>query len=209
MIAALVIGFALLGGWLSRMCGGAPPKLPLGLDQWLYALPYLLIGIPAIPFIVSALRLPPKHRQVAGFCSLEVSYLGAFAGKRTGHGNGFDLGHAERGKDDEALEFIVQPLHGKIPEYWYDALLVAVTGLAVTLAAGIVVSVINPLAGVLLALSGLSKAPAYMIGWAIYPNHSGKGIPYLNESTAIGEFLTGFFGYGFLGIAAAMIWGMA
>jgi len=34
-----VVG-ALLYGWNSRMAGGGPPKLPLGLDQWIYAIPY-------------------------------------------------------------------------------------------------------------------------------------------------------------------------
>jgi hypothetical protein len=36
---------------------------------------------------------------------------------------------------------------------------------------------------------------AYIIGWAVYPDGKGKGIPHLNEVTAIGEFLTGIIGY--------------
>lgn len=36
----MVLLVALVGGWISRMCGGGKPKLPWGLDQWIYALPY-------------------------------------------------------------------------------------------------------------------------------------------------------------------------
>lgn len=75
----------------------------------------------------------------------------------TGHGRGMDLGETDQGKP-EKLEFLVKWLKPYIPLYWYDAALLAVTGLAITLPAGI--ATLNPI----LALSGLLKAPAYMIG---------------------------------------------
>lgn len=200
MTVALIFIFALCGGWLSRMCGGGPPKLPWGLDQWLYAIPYALIAMPVLLPFAAWVGISEKHRKYVPAILL-FPFAGAFAGKRTGHGNGIDVGRMPRGKD-EALEFIIKPLHGKIPEYWYDVLLLSVTGLAVPILAGAIVAFINPLAGLFLALSGLTKGPAYMIGYAIYPTGAGKGIPYLNEATAIGEFLTGFFGYGGLAIAA-------
>lgn len=203
MAVALIIIFALVGGWLSRMCGGGPPRLPWGLDQWLYAIPYALIAMPALAPIAALAGASEKNRRHTAAILL-FPFAGAFVGKRTGHGNGLDMGRSPRG-EDEALEFITKPLHGKIPEYWYDALLMSVTGIAVTLLAGIVVAVINPLAGIFLALSGLSKGPAYMIGYAIYPTGTGKGIPHLNEASAIGEFLTGFSGYGSLAITAHWI----
>lgn len=210
LTALVIFLFALIGGWLSRMCGGGPPRLPFGLDQWLYAIPYALIGLPVLAPLALGAAGAVQGKNIRRYVGaiLLFPFAGAFLGKRTGHGNGLDLGRAERG-EDEVLEFIIKPLHGKIPEYWYDVLLMCVTGICVTLVAGIVVAVVNPLAGAILALSGLMKGPAYMIGYAIYPTGIGKGIPHLNEASAIGEFLTGFFGYGILALVATMIWGMA
>lgn len=196
MTAAFLLSFALLGGWISRMCGGGPPKLPLGLDQWIYALPYGACGV--------AVMASGAVEAEALF--LLLPYFGAFLGKRTGHGGGIDLGTSPRIREPEALEFIIKPLHGRIPEYWYDALLLAVTGLAVTILAGLVVALADPLAGLAVALSGALKAPAYKIGRAIYPHGRGRGIPELNEATAIGEFLTGVAGWGVAGWA---VWHVA
>jgi len=119
----------------------------------------------------------------------------------TGHGNAHDMGKSPRG-EDETLEFTVKWLHGKIPEYWYDVLLMSVLGLAISLPCGI--ATLNPL----IALSGLLKAPAYMIGHYMYDNspkvarkdNEGKtyqGIQYLprhlDYATELGEFFTGLF----------------
>lgn len=183
------------------MCGGGPPKLPWGLDQWIYGLPYALIALP-ITFTAGVFFGRAEKNPKYMWATILLPYAGAVVGKRTGHGGGIDMGTWTGERDDEALEFLIKPLRGKISEYWYDALLLAITGVAVTLIAGFVLMFIHPWAGILLALSGLTKAPAYMIGWAIYPTGSGKGIPHLNEATAIGEFLTGFFAYGILGIVA-------
>ncbi len=202
------LAFALGGGWLSRMSGGGPPKLPWGLDQWLYATPYMLIGLPALGAIAAAMELNSKSKKYI-HAVLPLAYFGAFIGKRTGHGGGLDMGTSEKepgaGRDPEKLEYLILWLHDKMPRYWYDALIMAITGIAVTLPAGIVVGFLNPWAGAFLAVSGLSKAPAYMIGWAIYPDGTGRGIPHLNEATAIAEFLTGFFGYAALAITFVLI----
>lgn len=204
MTALLILAFALVGGWLSRMCGGGPPKLPWGLDQWIYGLPYALIALPVTATLGALVGLEEKDRKYMKAAIL-LPYAGAVVGKRTSHGGGIDMGTWPFDREDEALEFLIKPLRGKISEYWYDALLLAVTGVAVTLIAGFVLIFIHPWAGILLAFSGMTKAPAYMIGWAIYPTGSGKGIPHLNEATAIGEFLTGFFAYGILGIIAGTL----
>jgi hypothetical protein len=205
LIAAIFV-FALLGGWLSRMCGGAPPKLPWGLDQWIYGLPYMLISIPVMLSITTIFKWRVNPKQDKYFFAFSgLPYIGAFLGKRTGHGGGMDLGHSRKIREDERLEFFIKPLHGKISEYWYDALLLGVTGIATVLITAIFLCVLNPWAALLILASGAFKAAAYMIGWAIYPNWQGKGIPHLNEATAVGEFLTGFFGYGALGIAAVMV----
>lgn len=214
MTLILIVSFALLGGWFSRMCGGGPPKLPWGLDQWIYAFPYMLIALLPSATILYLLKFvddekKPNWKYVA--LVAVGPYLGALVGKRTGHGGGLDMGRSEKepfaGRDPEKLEYLILWLHDKMPRYWYDALIMAITGLAVTLVPGIVVAFLDLWAGVFLALSGLSKAPAYMIGYLIYPNGQGRGIPHLNEGSAIGEFLTGFFGYGALGITFIWITG--
>lgn len=106
------------------------------------------------------------------------------AGKSTGHGNGMDLGTRPRG-EDERLEFLIKWLHGKIPEYWYDVLLLSVTGVAAIFGAAIAFAFINPVFSGMILLGGALKGPAYIIGYKL----SAKW------KTQIGEFLTGFFAY--------------
>lgn len=196
----IVFGFALCGGWISRMCGGAPPKLPWGLEQSIYALPYMVAALPAtVTFGAWAFS---RTRERESFKSaIILPYLCAFIAKRTGHGGGIDLGTSTVPRKDEKLEVLTRPLRGKLSEYWYDALFLSVTGLAVTLLAGVCIAVVAPLSGLLILVSGLLKGPAYMAGWAVYPKGHGKGLPHLNEATAIGEFLTGFFGWAAIGHA--------
>ena len=185
MTCIMMLLFAGLGGWLSRMCGGAPPSLPFGMVQWIYALPYLFITFMSSSFAF-------------------IVYLIAVLGKRTGHGGGIDLGHSseepKQGRKVEKLEYLVLWLNGKLSKYWYDASILALTGLLVTVPAGILIAFTHPFWGVFIALSGASKPIAYMIGWAIYPNSNGKGWKWLNEATAIGEFLTGFLSYAAIGL---------
>lgn len=207
-ITLAIIAFALLGGWLSRMCGGAPPKLPWGMDQWLYASPYGLISLPASSAILLLLfTINVKPRAYWKFVALIalLPYFGAFLGKRTGHGGGIDAGTSKKNREDESLEFLIKPLHGNIDEYWYDMLLLAITGIATTLLAGTIICFLDIAAGTLILVSGGFKAVAYMIGWTIYPSGKGKGIPHLNEATAIGEFLTGIFAYAALAIAFVLV----
>lgn len=143
---------ALVGGCLSRMCGGGLVRLPWGLDQWLYAAPYAWCG--------------------------PVGYLGAVLGKRTGHRGYISLGDMPDAiAGSNALDWLVC---GR--GYWRAVMGLAVTGVAVTLGAGIISG------SWLLALSGALKAPAYMLGrlW--------------DRTTASGEFLTGYFGWGSFGL---------
>lgn len=162
---------ALIWGWISRMAGGAPPKLLYGLDAWLYALPYAIICLPS-------------------FWSIPA-YLIAALGKRLGHGRGISLKAPLIG-EPEKIEWLTIWVKPYIPVYWYKVLILSATGLVCSLVAGIICG------SWIIALSGLLKGPAYMIGWAIYPKGTGRGIKYLNEATAIGEFLTGFLCIGVL-----------
>jgi len=105
-------------------------------------------------------------------------------GKSTGQGEGIDLGTWTRG-EPERLEFLIRWAEDKLSPYWYDALILLVTGLAAVLGASIAVGYINPMYGLILALGGALKPLAYMIGWKVYPK----------QATVIGEVLTGLFAY--------------
>jgi len=178
MFSIILILKGLCGGWISRMCGGAPPKLPFGLDQFIFSLPYLIFF------------------DVIGLWQSALSYAGAVLGKRTGHGNGMDLAHVDYEGKPEKVEVLIRWLHDHIPRYWYDFILLALTSLMANVILGGFLIFSNPLVGAgFLILSTLCKPIGYAIGWKIYPNFTGKGIKNLNEATQIGEFLTGFFQY--------------
>lgn len=183
IVITFIILFASTGGIVSRGCGGGFKELPYHLNEYLYAGPY------AILCVIAGL----------GFPLVILAYAFAVIGKSTGHGGGMDLGHSPKepgqGREPEKLEYAILWLHGKIPQYWYDALLLGLTGLLVTVPTGMVIASVNPMAGILIALSGLTKPLSYIIGWKIYPSGSGDGPKELDEATAIGEFLTGFFGW--------------
>jgi len=180
MIILSIVLITLIGGLISRMSGSKDFNIGYGLEQWLYALPYGLINI------------------TASWWQALLSYVGAFVGKRTGHGGGIDMGTYPHPRDPEKLEYLIIKLRGRIPEYWYDALLMSITGLAVSLVSGIVFAVnIDLLSGALLAVSGATKGLAYMLGWAIFPKgHDGN--PHdseFDEATELAEFFTGLFGW--------------
>ncbi len=177
-----LVGIAgLIGAVLYRLRGGPSwgPKLPRPLDQILFSL---------VPCIVLPALYAFAHRP---FLALEswpwiagwlVAALWAVAWECSGHGKYMDLGTTVKESDEERIGVLISWLHGKVPEYWYDALGLALTGFVVTLGPGVYVAVAGDvLAGILLALTGLLKAPAYMLGFAI---SKAKG-------TEIGEWVSG------------------
>lgn len=186
----LALIFCLLGGWFSRMCGGAWPRLPWGLDQWIYALPYALM----IFHVSGSWWLLP-------LCGVAV-----MIGKRVGHGSGIDLGRSQKIEAPRnLLESLISNNFDEATPYQRDVIFLAATGQAVTFLPALVVSFVSLPAALALAVSGALKGPAYMIGWATYPQGSGRGISGLNEATAIGEFLTGLFGYSGIVVACVIM----
>lgn len=172
MITAI---FALIGGFLSRLCG-RKSVIPFGLEQFLYAIPYGLI------FMGSLWGIP--------------AFIAGVAGKRTGHGQYISLGNFRQPYgNDEPLDCIVRFFFGFDygGNYWRCVAGLAVTGMAVTLLPGLLYGlVVNPLMGAVIAISGMSKALAYMIGWFLYEKNL------IGRPTVIGEILTGAFGWGVL-----------
>lgn len=129
--------------WLSRMCGGGPPKLSWGLDQWLLPLPYLLF----FPYI-SWWVIP--------------AYLGAVLALRSGHGRGFDYHLPFKvGSEPEKIEWIIPK---SLPVKIQKILIMALTGLCVTILTTLALALHGLwLAAFLLAISGILKAIAYFL----------------------------------------------
>ena len=181
--AFIVIALAALAilpmAYVSRMAGGGGPKLPLGLDQWLYSLPYALLA------------------PATGLWAV-LAYSGAFLSKRTGHGRGMSLKEPMKpGSEPEKLEYLILWLQPYLPNYVYKCLILAVIGIAGKAGAAIALAATgNIVAGLFTLISGLGKPVAYMIGWTIFPDGGGNNDDYpeeFNEATELGEGLSGLF----------------
>lgn len=172
-----------IGGFVSRWHGGGfIPGSPKGLKNAIWALPFAV-----------------ATGLLASWWLAPIAFVLCLAGKATGHGGGMDLGTWTKPRKDEALEFIVKPLQGKIPEYWYDVIQMCLYGLAAVSGAVFCIAWFNPLAAGIIALGGLMKGPAYMIGWAV-----DKPTDKI-EPTAIGEFLTGVFAFGACAVTVLVV----
>ena len=156
--------YSIVGGCLYRWRGMAHRLkrfFPRPFNQIAFALPYAAACIPpntnswAIPAVV-----------------LVVTTLGVLSG----HGGFMDLGGWHNPRKDETMEWVIKPLHSKLSAYWYDALGLAGSGLYITLPAGLALMPYNLHLGLVIAISGALKAPAYMVA---------------TGNTAAGEILTG------------------
>lgn len=181
---------------VSRMSGGAKPKLGWGLDQWLYAIPYALVvwfATTTLPSTFWAFN----HISELTFQGITISlaYFGAFFGKRTGHGTWIGLPFvARRWKDREWGDSILDLFFGEDPRYFTDSTLtvakdiknygetkiylrnlagLALNGIFPSFMAGLALLIMGYWVGAL-ALIVLSsfKWAAYDIPWRIWP--SGK-----------------------------------
>lgn len=160
MLSLFNILFAVWGGILYRYRGAAHPlKKYIGrpIPQILFAAPYAYICY-----------------DVIGWWCLIVLIITTLA-TLSGHGGWHDLGSWDKEREDETLEFIIKPLHKRIPEYWYDVIGLSLSGVSITLLCGAVLFPGDPLAGTVLALSGALKSLSYMTG----------------KTTERGELLTG------------------
>lgn len=202
--------FAVMGGWISRMCGGGKPKLPWGLDQWIYAIPHGIVGYLATQQF--------GWWAVAGTLG---AYFCAFIFKRTGHGQYFDLGFTTKLMQNEdgsprveRIDFILKWLMGVDPNnvregpgsFRRDYLGMCVSGLLIALGTSIAL-----LTGgywqlaIITAVAGFTKGLWYVIGkfqekWGF----EGFGLKLYNEH---GEFWTGYWDYWSLALAIAIISG--
>lgn len=140
---------AVLGGVLNRWRGRA--------SKWKKYFPRPLPQIAlALPYAYAA------YEHSGWWGGIGVLVLGTL-GWCTGHGGFMDLGTWTKDRENETSEELIARLRGKIPEYWYDVLGLAITGLCATMWAGMVIG------SVWLSFSGALKAVGYMIahkvGW--------------------------------------------
>lgn len=180
MIQLLSIPIALIGAKISRMCGGGKPKLPWGLDQWLYAIPHGVLGFLVAPYF------------------FWVAYFGAFFGKRTGHGQWFDLGtsdpHNEQtGNEPEKLDFILKWLYGPDDgSFRRDLMGMTLSGIAISLGSALLLAFTGHLLmAALVLLGGAVKGLCYVVGTDL--ENSGVGFSDVRRYNEWGEVLTGFF----------------
>lgn len=173
-----------VGAFVSRMCGGGKPRLPWGLDQFVYGLPYLLCG--------------------SGFWCL-LSYAGAVIGKRLGHGQYFWL-KALRGNpdNDESFDFIVAWLFGPDVDgprrYWRNFFGMFLSGIFVPLISCVVLLTQgHVLAAAIIFAGGAMKPICYAVCQADI-----KFLPARLRGTEGGEYTTGFFGWGSVALAAVV-----
>lgn len=185
-----IILFSLFGAAISRLHGGGfITGVPKVVRNLLWCLP--LAGAAAYIFYGnghSLLGIVSAAMATAGLC---------FLGKTTGHGGGMDLGSYPDVPGDsreiEKLEYLIYPLYGRINVYWYDALLLAITGLAGVSGLVAALCFTQPFAALIVGISGIMKSLAYIIGWKVSDTHA----------TEIGEALTGLFAYA---AVACVIW---
>lgn len=183
------------------MCGGMPPKLPLCLDQVLYALPFaVIVFLLYLPTVQSLLYPYPWYIwQLSG-----ISGLLALLGKLTGPGRGISLFEPMKsGSKPEKVEILILWLYPCIPTIAYKALIL-------TLCEAIVWAGISFALSPWLILCALIRPAAYFIGWSIWwaadkagqisVTQTEKGMGYrrirfmpryFDTHTAIGEALTG------------------
>lgn len=197
-----------IGAWLYRLRGGGPgPKLPRPIDQILFSL---------FPCIVLPALLVFEDRR---FFALEswpwitgwlAATLWAVAWECTGHGGFFyhpkgqykkivnTVTDSATEREPERIEFLIRWLNGKVSDYAYSTIGMALTGLVVTIAPGILVAASgHVIAGALLGASGLLKPPAYMIGYALSKS----------KATEIGEWTSGGFRWAAAAAIMAFLWG--
>jgi len=205
--AAAVILTAVIGGFMSRWHGGGfisgSPKI---LKAFLWSSPFTLAS-------GAAFYLDGHSWTVTGIVAALV-LAGCMVFKNTGHGGGMDLAHNSKEpvgpnptREPEKLEYLILWLHGKMPQYWYDALLLCIIGTASTLLPALAIGYVNPWAGLVVAAGGtIGKPLGYMIGHALKDAGLIDDLPYdINHATAVGELLTGVIAYGCLATGTLMV----
>lgn len=178
--------FPLYLAFVSRWHGGGFFNAPKSVKNVAWALPFGGVSY----YLLFTAGFSPTLIAVGSI----ISFALCVAGKATGHGGFMDLGAWRQIRKREALEFILNPVRGKIPEKLYDALGLSIVGMAAVSGAALAAVISgSALASLCIAIGGAAKALAYVIGWSLRGHIRPEWWDDLDEPTEIGEILTGFF----------------
>lgn len=168
----MIFIFGITGSLISRLHGGGFFDVPKTIKNMIWALPFALAT-----FYFT-------HNYYFTVLAFALCLL-----KSMGHGRGFRL-HETMYPDDkpEAIEKIIPDF---LPLYWYKVSIMALTGLAAVSGAAIAIGYVDVSSGLIIAIGGLLKGLAYMIGQEVTKKYP----------TEIGELLTGFFAFSALYLA--------
>ena len=132
-----IIG-GLVSAWHGGRIIGGSPKI---LKAFVWAFPFSFLAYFETNIYLAAIAL--------ALCML---------GKNTGHGRGFDLTKPkEEGTKPERLEFLISWIEGKIPNYWYEVLFMALVGFAAVSGGVLALAFVSLPSAALLAVGGLFK----------------------------------------------------
>lgn len=202
-----IIILSMAFGWVSRMCGGGGPKLPWGIDQPLYAIPHGVLGFMATKSALAAgtafgFSIAPWAIYSLIAAGTLIPWGFAFAGKRLGHGQWFDLGttlkllvNSDGNPRVEFLDPIVRWVWGGVDpntqregpgSYRRDYIGLAISGAFISLGSCLVLILTGHFlyAGAVI-IAGISKPIGYAAGLLLAPRFGGHHNEY-------GEFITGF-----------------
>lgn len=203
IISLFIFALSMIGARVSRMCGGGAPKLPYGLDQHIFALPWGAVGlILGIWFVDLSFYMIPSY-----VTTFVIAYGSAFLGKRIGHGQYFDLATSLKHITAEKIDFLLRPFFGKDaattgnPEnssYIRDLVGLSLTGTVVSLG----ISILAFIAGhylffTILLLTSTAKGVVYAV-CRKYPNLFQSGLETIgaefthDKETEIAEFVNGY-----------------
>jgi len=194
----LIVVLACIGAWVSRMCGGGWPKLPWGLDQFIYAIPHGVLGA-VLAYVVLNEHPNASDALWLTICTYLVftliPYANTFAYKRAGHGQWFDMGTTlKKLLSTERLDFIVDLIMGPDSNtlregpgsYRRDFVGMSISGLFIDIANVIFLLVAGHfMLAALIAVGGMFKGAAYGIGLWL------KKLTGIDHNV-FGEILTGF-----------------
>lgn len=215
----IILISSLIGGWLGRMDGGAPPKIPNIIERLLCLSPFvivaaLLYGDWVYAAFLAAIPNTKKDKNESNGRFLWLASLLGIFGISTGHGQYFMARMLKQIKP-ERVDFILTWFFGKdyrttLPEdfyatpseyrrymltyydglYWRNVAGMFLTGLLVGLPASIVAYIHGDiLIGSLFLLTGPIKSVSYMLGWHFKDLFKLK---HLEKDTEKAEFLNGF-----------------
>lgn len=177
----------ILGWFISRWHGGGWFKATKQLKAFAWALPLAICGSLIHPDYFWWVILP-----------LTAALMG---GKNTGFNGFFDMGNMDnlerrRPGIERKIYLIEKPifwLYGKISNFWYDFIGMAIKGLVIVLPVSISFAFVNLNAAFMISMVGLLGFPiSYTIGHKLHKHKWFRSLPYdINHHTAFGEGMNG------------------